>query len=42
MKTQSAKVKAVAERLNRSAGGLVQWTVIGDPSAEYHQRLLQG
>ena len=27
MKTQSAKVKAVAERLNRSAGGLVQWTV---------------
>ncbi len=27
MKTQSAKVKAVAERLNRTAGGLVQWTV---------------
>ena len=27
MKTQTAKVKAVAERLNRSAGGLVQWTV---------------
>jgi hypothetical protein len=27
MKTQSAKVKAVAERLNRSAGGPVQWTV---------------
>ena len=27
MKTQSAKVKAVAERLNRSAGGLGQWTV---------------
>jgi hypothetical protein len=27
MKTQSAKVKAVAERSNRSVGGLVQWTV---------------
>jgi Protein of unknown function (DUF1573) len=27
MKTQSSKVKAVAERLNRSPGGLVQWTV---------------
>jgi Protein of unknown function (DUF1573) len=27
MKTQSAKIKAVAERLNRSAGALVQWTV---------------
>jgi Protein of unknown function (DUF1573) len=27
MKTQSAKVKAVAERSSRSAGGLVQWTV---------------
>jgi Protein of unknown function (DUF1573) len=27
MKTQSAKVKAVAERLNGSAGGSVQWTV---------------
>jgi Protein of unknown function (DUF1573) len=27
MKTQSAKVKAVAQRLNQSAGGLVQWTI---------------
>ena len=27
MKTQSAKVKAVAERTGGSAGGLVQWTV---------------
>jgi hypothetical protein len=27
MKTQSAKIKAVAERLNRSAGALVQWTI---------------
>jgi Protein of unknown function (DUF1573) len=27
MKTQSAKVKAVAQRLNQTAGGLVQWTI---------------
>jgi hypothetical protein len=27
MKTQTAKVKAVAERLNGSAGGFAQWTV---------------
>jgi Protein of unknown function (DUF1573) len=27
MKTQTARVKAVAQRLNQSAGGLVQWTI---------------
>ncbi len=42
MKTQSAKVKAVAERLNRSVGGLVQWTVAATLQPEYHQRLFQG
>ena len=42
MKTQSAKVKAVAERVNRSASGLIQWTVTATLQPSDRQRIFQG